>query len=67
MGERKLYLECAAGISGDMLVAALIDLGADTQVLQKVLASIPVKGFRTEITRVQKAGLDCCDFNVKML
>ena len=64
MGEKKLYLECAAGISGDMLVAALIDLGADTQVLQKVLASIPVKGFRTEITRVQKAGLDCCDFNV---
>ena len=64
MGERNLYLECAAGVSGDMLVAALIDLGADMQVLQKVLASIPVQGFRTEITRVQKAGLDCCDFNV---
>ena len=59
-----LYLECATGISGDMTVASLLDLGADEKVLNEVLASIPLHGFKTEITRVKKAGIDCCDFNV---
>lgn len=61
-----LYLECNSGISGDMMVAALLDLGADTEVLQKALDSLPVQGFETVISRVKKAGLDVCDFNVKL-
>ncbi len=61
---KSLYLECKSGISGDMTVAALLDLGADKAVLQKVLDSIPLKGFKTEISRVQKSGIDVCDFNV---
>lgn len=59
-----LYLECNAGISGDMLVAALLDLGADKSVLDDALKSIPVKGFDYEIKTVKKAGIACCDFNV---
>ena len=59
-----LYLECRSGISGDMTVAALLDLGADQEVLMKALRSLPVQGFRVEISRVVKAGLDVCDFNV---
>ncbi len=59
-----LYLECTAGISGDMTVAALLDLGADRDVLMKALNSIPAKGFSVEIGRVKKAGIDCCDFRV---
>lgn len=59
-----LYLECNSGISGDMAIAALLDAGADEKVLQKALNSIPAKGFKTEITRVSKNGIDCCDFNV---
>lgn len=61
--KNSLYLECASGISGDMTVAALIDLGADKELLQKALDSIPLN-FKTEITRVKKNGIDCCDFNV---
>lgn len=60
----KLYLECFSGISGDMFVASLLDLGADKEVLLEVLGSIPVKGFRINISRVKKAGLDVCDFDV---
>lgn len=64
INKRTLYLDCYSGISGDMMVAALIDLGADIDVLEKVLKSLPVGGFRTEVKRVIKSGLDVCDFNV---
>lgn len=63
---QKLYLECNSGISGDMTVAALLDLGADEKVLREALASLPLSGYEVEITRVKKAGIDCCDFNVKL-
>lgn len=59
-----LYLECNAGISGDMTVAALLDLGADEKILRNVLDSIPAEGFSVEISRVKKSGIDCCDFSV---
>lgn len=59
-----LYLECSSGISGDMTVAALLDLGADEILLKKVLSSLPVKGFQIKIKRVKKSGLDVCDFDV---
>lgn len=61
-----LYLECNSGISGDMLVAALLDLGADQEVLRAALDSIPAKGFTYHISRVKKAGVDCCDFSVEL-
>lgn len=62
--KRSLYFECASGISGDMAVASLLDLGADQKVLEEVLATVPADGFKTEISRVKKTGVDCCDFNV---
>lgn len=61
-----LYLECNAGISGDMTVAALLDLGADEGVLRRVLDSMSLPGFEIEVGRVKKAGLDVCDFRVKL-
>lgn len=59
-----LYLECASGISGDMTVAALLDLGADQAMLENVLESLPIQGFQIKISRVKKSGLDVCDFDV---
>lgn len=61
---RTLYLECSSGISGDMTVAALLDLGADRKFLEKSLSSLQIGGFQTEVTRVKKSGLDACDFRV---
>ncbi|WP_455542493.1 nickel pincer cofactor biosynthesis protein LarC [Intestinibacter sp.] len=60
----KLYLECYSGISGDMTVAALLDLGADREVLKKALKSLLIDGFEIKISRVSKSGLDACDFDV---
>lgn len=59
-----LYFECYNGISGDMAVAALLDLGAEEGILDKALKSLSLNGFSTSISRVKKAGLDACDFNV---
>lgn len=64
--EDKLYLECYAGISGDMTVAALLDLGADEQVLRAGLESLGLSGYKIGIRRVQKSGLDACDFSVEL-
>lgn len=61
---KTIYMECDSGISGDMTVAALLDLGADQTVLQRALDSIPLKGFHAKISRVKKSGLDCMDFSV---
>lgn len=60
----KLYLECTSGISGDMTVAALLDLGADQKKLVRTLKSLPVKGFDIKISRVMKSGINACDFDV---
>ncbi|MCR5179317.1 MAG: LarC family nickel insertion protein [Lachnospiraceae bacterium] len=59
-----LYFECASGISGDMTAAALLDLGADRERLEKVLSTIPANGFEIKISRVKKSGIDCMDFDV---
>ena len=61
---KTLYLECYSGISGDMTVAALLDLEADRSVLDRVLKSLNVSGFETKISRVVKSGIDACDFDV---
>ena len=64
MERQTLYLECVSGISGDMTVAALLDLGADQRVLERALESLPVDGYETVIRQVKKSGLDMCDFDV---
>jgi hypothetical protein len=61
---KSLYLECNAGISGDMFVAAMLDLGADQNILRQTLDSIPIDGYEIKIGRVLKSGLDACDFSV---
>lgn len=61
---KTLYLDCTCGISGDMTVAALLDLGGNEARLRDALASLPVDGYEVRVSRVAKAGLDCCDFDV---
>ena len=59
-----LYLDCSSGISGDMTVGALLDLGADKKVLTEALDSLPLQGYHIEICNVIKSGLKACDFQV---
>ena len=59
-----LYLECYSGISGDMTVAALLDLGASREKLLAGLESLGVDGYRVEIGRRVKCGIEACSFDV---
>ena len=59
-----LYFECNSGISGDMAVASMIDLGIDQERLIRTLRSIPADGFDIRISRVYKSGIEVCDFDV---
>lgn len=65
---KTLYLDCQAGIAGDMLVAALLDLGGKPALerLTQMLEKLSLEGFSVAVTHVKKAGIDCCDFDVKL-
>lgn len=63
---KTLYLECYSGISGDMTVGALLDLGVDKAVLDRVLQSLPVSGFQIKTGKVVKSGIAACDFDVML-
>lgn len=59
-----LYLEGASGISGDMTVAALLDLGGSREKLDAVLASLRLEGFHYGVSRKCSCGIAGCDFDV---
>lgn len=64
MDRKILVLNASSGISGDMTVAALLDLGADQKVLLEALDSLHLDGAHVVISRVKKSALDACDFHV---
>lgn len=63
-GQRALIIDGTSGISGDMTVAALLDLGASEERLMAALGTLPVHGFEARVSRVTKSGLSACDFDV---
>ena len=56
-----LHLDCSYGVSGDMLVGALIDLGADFKPLKEILSGIAELSLRD----VTKAGIRAKKFDVR--
>ncbi|HPE77733.1 MAG TPA: nickel pincer cofactor biosynthesis protein LarC [Draconibacterium sp.] len=52
-----LYYDCFAGISGDMNLGALIDLGVDSNYLKTELEKLNIEGFHLEIKKDQRRGI----------
>ena len=51
------YFDCFSGISGDMTLGALIDLGVPSGWLQDELTRLPLKGFQLAVTSVARSGI----------
>ncbi|MGI6006158.1 MAG: nickel pincer cofactor biosynthesis protein LarC [Ruminococcus sp.] len=59
-----LYLEGSSGISGDMTVAALLDLGADEAYMRSQVEKLPLDHYRLITGRTGKKGIDSKTFDV---
>ncbi len=62
-----LYLDCFAGISGDMFLGMLIDLGLSLDVLSAELSKLPLQGYRLQANQVDKRGIHAVQFNVILM
>jgi len=51
------YLDCGAGVSGDMFLGALVGAGLDPEVLRDRLAGIDLPGYSIEVSQVRRAGM----------
>ena len=54
---RIAYFDCFSGISGNMVLGALVDAGLDVERLRAELARLPVSGYELVAEPVQKRGL----------
>lgn len=61
---KTLYLDIFSGISGDMLVGALIDLGASEHHIKHQVAELGVGGYKIEVARREKSGISGTKFDV---
>ena len=64
---RILYLDCFAGISGDMFLGALIDLGLSLDILTVELSKLPLQGYQLQADRVDKRGIQAVQFKVMLM
>jgi uncharacterized protein (TIGR00299 family) protein len=61
---RILYFDCFSGISGDMLLGALIDAGLPLDELKRALGTLAVSGYDIRTERVLRAGVSATRFVV---
>jgi len=63
---KTLYLDIFSGMSGDMFIGALIDLGVDSRKLERELKKLKLDGYRLHVARKQKSGIEGIKFDVHL-
>jgi hypothetical protein len=63
---KTLYLDIFSGISGDMFIGALIDLGAHPRWLEHELKKLKLGGYHLHVARQQKSGIAGVKFDVHL-
>jgi pyridinium-3,5-bisthiocarboxylic acid mononucleotide nickel chelatase len=61
---KTLYLDCFSGISGDMFIGALLDLGVELSALERELKKLPIEDYHLRAGHAQKAGIEGVKFDV---
>ena len=64
---KTLYLDIFSGISGDMFLGAMIDLGVDATALEAELAKLNLDGYQLHVFRKTKANIEGVKFDVHLL
>jgi len=59
-----LYFDAPSGLAGDMIVAALIDLGVPPQALEEALGALPLRGYHVHLATKVQSGIVGAHFNV---
>jgi uncharacterized protein (DUF111 family) len=59
-----LFLDCFSGISGDMTVGALCDLGVKPSTLEWELSKVDIGDFHMHFERKQRKGIEGVKFNI---
>jgi hypothetical protein len=63
---KTLYLDLFSGISGDMFIGALLDLGVDADRLEHDLQKLKLDGYHLHVARRQKSGIEGVKFDVHL-
>ena len=63
---KTLYFDCFSGISGDMTIGALLDLGLDFEYLKTELKKLPVDGYELKAARVVRSNISAMKFDVEV-
>ena len=61
---KAIYLDCISGISGDMTLGALIDMGADSSYIVDHLRKLPVDPFEIKIHKIIKLGINATKLEI---
>src|SRR5262245_8063036 len=62
--ERILWIDAAAGASGDMILGALVDLGAPLREVKRAVASLPLEGVKLSEKRVTRGAVAAAKIDV---
>ena len=62
--KRVIYFDCFSGISGDMILGSLVDLGVDIQTIREGLEGLCVQGYKLKSRRVKRNGISATKVNV---
>ena len=62
-----LYLDIFSGISGDMFIGALIDLGVDARRLEQEIARLGIGGYHVHVARKRKGAVEGVKFDVHLV
>jgi pyridinium-3,5-bisthiocarboxylic acid mononucleotide nickel chelatase len=63
---KTLYLDLVSGISGDMFIGALIDLGVEASQLERELQRLRLEGYHLHVARGRKASIEGVKFDVHL-